>query len=144
MPMTFRTAVGAVVALLLAGCASTEPYAEVTGERFDAKDVDDAELVIVGVDGRLDFSGRSTVMLEPGRHTLVMGVGPLLNGPGRSTTVEVSVEARACMRYHFLAEYDKVTAAGRLFKVVLKSTTPMPECLARFPGGTLAPAKRSG
>lgn len=58
------------LALVLAGCATPGPYAQVTGERSSRADPYESSVLIMGVDGHLDVPGSESAVLEPG-HRMV-------------------------------------------------------------------------
>jgi hypothetical protein len=135
-----RWVVGAAISVALAGCATTGPYAEVTGERLARADGREEEVVIVGIDGKLDLTRPKRSFIDPGQRMVLLDT--VRQGKRRrDTSVIVPLNAKACLRYHFVARHETMTAVDP-WDLVLTNVEPIPECVAKFPDHAPVPATK--
>lgn len=142
--MALHIVASIIGALTLVGCATTEPYAEIIGDRTSRTDVNEEEVLILGIDGRLDMSPSTSMMIEPGQRTVLLGtVRQDRRSKGASGVVPLN--AKPCLRYYFLAQHESMTSVHP-WKLVLKKVEPIPECVSTFPqhAPVPAPAKPAG
>lgn len=136
MPRTILSMAAAV--LVLAGCATPGPYAEVTGERINRADPNEEDVLILGVDGQLELSATKTIQVEPGVRTMLLGTARL-DRRGESASGVVPLNAKACLRYHFVARHESMSQI-QPWKLVLKNVEPIPECVSKYPGSAPVPS----
>lgn len=121
----------AAVALAFAGCATTGPYSEVTGEGLAQQTANEEDVLVLGVDGRLILSGTKTERVEPGQRLMLLGtVRQDRRSRGSSTTVPLNV--KPCMRYYFVAAHENMTTVHP-WQLVLKKVEPIEGCVAEPP-----------
>ena len=119
---------GLALIALLPGCASTNyHYSELLGERYFRANMDTYPVFIREVD-RKGYTGRAPVLVEPGRHIL------LVQGPATRVdtyeTREFVLDVAPCARYYIVAEKTSRLEAGFTVKVdfqePLAGCTPPP------------------
>ncbi|RVT50468.1 hypothetical protein [Rubrivivax albus] len=125
------------IALGVTACATNAPYVEVSGYKTARADGHEEEIIIRGVDGKLDFDGLREVTIEPGAHVLLLDTAR--NRRAVDPAVLVPLNAKACLRYSFVARHETMTGL-RPWQVVLKDVQPIPECVARFPDHAPVPS----
>jgi hypothetical protein len=126
-------------ASLLVGCATSSPYAEVSGEKVAKADGYEEEVYILGIDGKLDLTGSKTAFVEPGQRLLMLGT--TRQGRSRnSASAYVPLNAKPCLRYYFVARHESMTNVEP-WSIVLTNVEPIPECVAKFPGSAPVAAK---
>jgi len=138
--MTARTFSAVIVAITLTGCASTsQPYAEISGEKINRANPHEEEVFIMAIDGRLDPTRPKTALLEPGQRQLVLQSIRQAKATHRSGA-DVTLNAKPCLRYHFVARHENVTHVTP-YAIVLSNVEPIPECIAKFPEHKPVPTK---
>lgn len=117
----------------ISGCATPGPYAEVTGERLIGSDLNEVPVRIVGVNGRLDTSGTSSVRIDPGSNLLlVQTTRRAVRRP--SPDAMLPLNAKGCMRYHVVAVHES-SVTVEPWSLEIKKVEPIDECLAKYPQG---------
>ena len=119
------------VTLVASGCAVTEPYAEVSGERTSRADSYEERVIVMGVDGKLDLTGSESTTIEP-RPQVVVLASVRKDRRGKLSSKTVTLNAKACLRYTFAARHERMTEIHP-WQLVLKNVEPIPECVAKFP-----------
>lgn len=117
--------------LLAAGCATPAPYAEVTGEGSSRSDPFEEDALILAVDEQLYLTSPKKVMIDPGQRQVVLGTSRL-DRRGEASNTVVPLNAKACLRYHFVARHESMSRV-QPWKLVLKDVQPIPECVSRHP-----------
>jgi hypothetical protein len=140
--MSIRVTLFFVLAVAVAGCATTGPYAEVTGEKLERADGHEEQVLIMGVDGKLDVRGSLSETIEPGQRSVLLAT-TRQDRRGMNASAVVPLNAKACLRYYFVARHESMLAVHP-WKLVLKNVEPIPECVARFPQHAPVPAKPAG
>lgn len=123
--------------LLLTGCATRGPYAEVVGERISSANAYEEDVLVMGVDGQLELPASKTMMIEPGPRQLLLGTVRSDRRSQDSSGI-VPLNAKACLRYFFVARHQSMSAVHP-WTLVLKDVQPIPECVARYPAHAPAP-----
>ena len=140
--MLTRFAVLAFSSCVLMGCATTGPYAEVTGERIERADGKEEPVLVMGVDGKLDVMGSMTKTIDPGLRMVLLAT-TRQDKRGANPSGVVPLNAKPCLRYYFVARHESVFAV-RPWQLVLKNVEPIAECIAKYPQHTPVPAKAAG
>lgn len=126
-----------LLALLVAGCATPGPYAEVTGERTARADPHEESVIVMGVDGTLDPVGSETATIEPGFRTVLLATARK-DRRGQRPMATVPLNAKPCLRYFFVARHESMTLVDP-WRLVLKDVQPIPECVAKYPDAAPRP-----
>lgn len=101
-PIKNRFAWGsAVLAPVLAACATPYTHSELRGERYYRTPIDTYPVVVSRIDGR-STPLRAPALVEPGRRTL------LVQGPPTPTSrlgeqVQIDLDVKPCTRYYLVA-----------------------------------------
>ncbi len=82
----------------LSACATTQPFAQLDGYRWNKTGLDTFDVTIISVDGEHYIQRGSPIMIAPGQHKIVVQ-GPPTAGfrYGEQRTLDLNVEP--CMRY---------------------------------------------
>lgn len=129
--MSLRIAGITLTAAMLLGCATQGPYAEVSGEKIGRADSFEAQVLAMGVDGKLDVPGSLTLTLEPGLRMVLLDT-TRRHRKSKDSSVVVPLNAKPCLRYYFVARHESMSEVDP-WQLVLKDVQPIPECVARFP-----------
>lgn len=129
--MSLRTASITLTAFTLFGCATQGPYAEITGEKIGRADSFEEQVLVMGVDGKLDLTGSLTQTVEPGFRLVLMDT-TRTHRRSKDTSVVMPLTAKPCLRYYFVARHESMSAVGP-WQLVLKNVEPIPECVVKFP-----------
>ena len=121
------------VVMVVSGCATPGPYAEVTGERAGATDLNEESVRIVGVNGKLDLSGSLSVTIDPGKNMLLVRT-TRKDGRRMSPDAMLPLNAKACTRYYVIAKHEAPLTVEP-WSLEIKKVEPIGECLAQYPGG---------
>jgi len=129
--MRLRNITCVALAIAFAGCAH-RPYAEVTGERTVKSDPREEDVLILAVDGLYRFGGALSENVDPGMRSLVLTTRREGRTDYGHTSSVVALDAKACMRYQFVARHQSSFDA-RGWEVVLKNVEAIPGCVADAP-----------
>jgi hypothetical protein len=86
----------------LSGCATSEQFSFLDGERWSRNELDTYDTVILAVDGK-SYSENSRIRVDPGRHRIVFQTRPVA-GFTFSARKELELDVEPCMRYWFEAK----------------------------------------
>jgi hypothetical protein len=136
--MSIQNAVLFLLAAGLAGCATPGPYAEVSGEKVLRADLNDEQVLVMGVDGRLIPRGALTETLEPGLRMVLLAT-TRRDRRGENPSSVVPLNAKPCLRYYFVARHESMSDV-QPWQLVLKNVEPIPECVAKYPQHQPVPA----
>ena len=92
-------AVAAVAAIgITAGCATTQPFSQLDGYRWNKAGLDTFDVTIISVDGEHYIQRGTPIMISPGSHKIIVQ-GPPTAGfrTGAQKTLDLNVEP--CTRY---------------------------------------------
>lgn len=122
-------AAGLAAAAALAGCAATEPFSQLDGQRWRKAELNTFDVLIVSVDGKhyVQRPGEP-VRIEPGLRRIVVQ-GPPAAGFrfGEQRTLELNVEP--CVRYWL--EAKKANALAQDFEPRVNHREPIPGCVVK-------------
>ena len=137
--MSIRVLLVVLAAVALAGCATSRPYAEISGEKINHANPHEEAVFIMAIDGRLDLTRQQTALIAPGQRQLMLQTVRQVKVTNKSGA-DVPLNAKPCLRYHFVARHESITNVSP-WTLVLASVEPIPECIARFPEHAPVPAK---
>jgi len=129
--MRLANIVCVALAIASAGCAH-RPYAEVTGERTAKSDPREEDVLILAVDGLYRYGGALWENVDPGLRSLVLTTRRGGSNDYGHTSSLVELDAKACMRYQFVALHRSAFDT-RGWEVVLRKVEPIPGCVAEAP-----------
>jgi hypothetical protein len=119
-----KPAVPLMITVLCCACAST-PYATIDGTRSSRTDASEADVIVVGIDGRFTRP-KSLMNVDPGLHTLYLSTARR-NRRGAHTAQHFALKAEPCMRYVISAQHRNSIDRDD-WDLVLKSVDPIPGC----------------
>jgi hypothetical protein len=137
-----KTIIAVALALLGASCATTAPYAEITGEGLSQSTNNEEDVLILGIDGRMDMSPGKTMMIEPGQRSVLLGT-VRQDRRNRGASALVPLNAKPCLRYYFIAQHESMSLVHP-WKLVLKKVEPIDDCVRQFPMHAPVPAAGAG
>jgi hypothetical protein len=123
----------------LAGCASSEPFSYLDGERWVKVEMDTYDTVILAVDGK-SYSYNSRIRVDPGEHHIVFQTRPAA-GFSFSPRKELVLDVAPCTRYYF--EAKRANAAQQDYEPRVNYREPIAGCGAA-PSSAMAPPDRMG
>ena len=97
-----RTLMLALALAGLAGCATSEQFSYLDGERWTKAELDTYDTVILAVDGT-SYSYNSRIRIDPGVHHIVFETRPA-TGFSFSPRKELVLDVEPCTRYYFEAK----------------------------------------
>ena len=136
--MSLRIACLTLLSAGLVACATSKPYAEVTGEKIGRGDGFEEQVFVMGIDGSLTLSRSLSEIIDPGFRTILLATTRQDRRSKGSSTV-VPLNAKPCLRYHFVARHESLSEVHP-WQLVLKNVEPIPECVAKFPQHKPIPA----
>ena len=123
----------------LAGCASSEAFSYLDGERWVKVEMDTYDTVILAVDGK-SYSYNSRIRIDPGEHHIVFETRPAA-GFSFSQRKELVLDVAPCTRYYF--EAKRANAAQQDFEPRVNYREPIAGCGAA-PSSAMAPRDHMG
>lgn len=125
-----RAAAIAAVAIVLAGCASTDyHYSQLVGRRYFKTNIDTYPVIILAVDGR-SFVGPYPVLVDAGMRNVQLQGPPTVVDLQLTQTMKLDV--KPCTRYYLVAVKQNP---------LQNDFTPRVDFEEPVPGCTPAPAK---
>ena len=128
-----RTALLALVATALsptiAMAGSEGPWAEIRVGGVAERARNEHDVMLVAIDGSMDFPDRSTYRLPPGPHGLKLA--SRLRAGGVLTTSTLSLAFEPCMRYVLVADHANPDAA-RAWRPKLLEAQVIESCAKKF------------
>lgn len=125
---------------LLGGLARADdaaPWIEIRAGDVADRDRGEYDVILMAINGSMDFRDRPVHELPPGRHTF--RVASTRRGPGGAMIARPFViEARPCMRYDLVADYGR-EGGDQGWRIAIREETPIKACVKRF-GSPSAPA----
>jgi hypothetical protein len=137
--MSARIALVVFATVALTGCATSRPYAEISGEKINHANPHEEDVFIMAIDGRLDLTRPKTALVEPGQRQLILQSVRQVKVTNKSGA-DVPLNAKPCLRYRFVARHESITHVTP-WALVLANVEPIPECISRFPEHAPVPAK---
>lgn len=123
----------------LAGCAGSEPFSYLDGERWVKVELDTYDTVILAVDGK-SYTYNSRIRVDPGEHHIVFQTRPAA-GFSFSPRKELVLDVAPCTRYYF--EAKRANAAQQDYEPRVNYREPIAGCGAA-PSSAMAPPEHMG
>jgi len=117
-----------VIAISLTACATNTPYAEIDGQGAGRAQSDEADIRIVGTDGKIDSRGATSAVVAPGGHYFLVA-STRVGRRGRDNTQTLPLMMAPCTRYKIAARHGS-SMKDSDWEVVIKSEESIPECLS--------------
>jgi hypothetical protein len=108
----------------LSGCATSEKFSFLDGERWNRVELDTYDTVILSVDGK-SYSENSRIRIDPGRHHIVFQTRPAA-GFTFSPRKELDLDVEPCTRYYF--EAKRTNALTQDFEPRVNYKEPIAGC----------------
>jgi len=111
--------------VVVSACATSEPFAQLDGYRWNKVALDTYDVTIVSVDGTSYIQRNVPIMIPPGQHKIVVQ-GPRTAGFkfGAQRTLELNVQP--CTRYWL--EARKTNALAQDFEPAVNYEEPIAGC----------------
>jgi len=112
--------------------AADGPWSEISvGGRADAQRAQ-YDVMVVSIDGSMDFPDQPVYRFAPGRHGLLLG--SLKRGPsGEMIAQSLSVEMQPCTRYVLAADHSH-PEPNRSWEPRMVGTEPIAKCMKKYAG----------
>lgn len=117
----------AAALMLLSGCASTGPYSELDGNGSSRAQPNEADVLIMGTDGKMDPAGSRTAMVDPGNHYFLIA-STRTDRRGRAEMRTLPLKMKPCVRY-MLAAHHPHSISPRDWEVMIKAEEAIPGCV---------------
>jgi len=107
-----------------------EPWSEIQVGGFSDTDQGRYDVIMMAIDGSMDFPDRSLYKLSPGRH--FFRIASTRRGrSGEMTARPFVIEAQPCVRYALIADHGTgETAQG--WRIAVQEEAPIKSCMKRF------------
>ncbi len=130
--MTLRSA-SLLAAALLAGCASTEPFSYIQGQRWNKAELNTFDVTVIRVDGT-DYvqHGYEPIRIDPGAHKIVVQ-GPRTAGFPYGQQRTLTLDVKPCTRYWLEAKKDNTLSQDFVPRV--NYSEPIAGCGEKHAGG---------
>jgi len=140
-----RTALFALVAAALSptiAMADDEgPWAEIRVGGIAERERNEHDMMLVAINGAMDFPDQSTYRLPAGRYGLRLA-SRFRAGRGLLTATTLSIELKPCMRYALVADHANPDAA-RAWRPKQRAAEPIESCVKKFGAAARDPAVAS-
>ncbi|HXF44599.1 MAG TPA: hypothetical protein VNK91_00595 [Burkholderiaceae bacterium] len=120
-----KTLLSVGAALLAAGCASNEPFAQLDGQRWNRVELNTYDVTIISVDGEHYVQRGTPIVIKPGPHKIVVQ-GPPTAGFRFGEQRVLELNAEPCMRYWL--EAKKANALSQDFEPRVNYKEPIAGC----------------
>jgi hypothetical protein len=118
---------------LTAGLARADepaPWIEIRVGNVADGDRGEHDVILMAINGSMDFRDRSVHELPPGRHHF--RIASTRRGPGGAMVARPFViEARPCVRYALVADYGS-EGRDQGWRIVVREETPIKACVKKF------------
>jgi hypothetical protein len=112
------------------------PWAEIRVGSLADKDLQQYDVMLVTINGSMDFRDSNRYELAPGRHRL--RIASTKRGPsGEMTARPFTLEMKPCVRYDLVADHTPAESDGS-WKIVILGESSIKACTKKFglvPGG---------
>ncbi|MBX3711637.1 MAG: hypothetical protein KF800_06730 [Lysobacter sp.] len=122
----------------IAMAGSEGPWAEIRVGGVAERERNEHEVMLVAINGSMDFPDQSTYRLPPGPHGLRLA-SRLRSGRGVLTATTLSLELEPCMRYVLVADHANPDAA-RAWRPKLLEAQIIESCAKKFAASVRDPA----
>lgn len=124
-----------LVAMLVcdpAYAAGREPWSEIKVGRVADKGRGEYDVMLVKINGSMDFSDRSLYQLPPGPYKFGLASEKRGNS-GEMTMQPLAVELRPCTRYMLVADHSD-PQPDRSWRATIRAEEPIESCMKKFGG----------
>ncbi len=124
-----------LAAMLVCGpayAAGREPWSEIKVRGVADKDRGEYDLMLVKINGSMDFPDRSLYELPPGPYKLGLA-SKKLGSSGEMTMLPFAVELRPCTRYMLVADHSD-PQPNRSWRATIRAEEPIESCMEKFGG----------
>lgn len=126
----------ALLALSMAAPAvfadESKPWSQILLGKPKLSDPDEVQLVMVGIDGKRDFTPETLYQLSPGKHEFSVATTKI-GSLGELTYLIFSIDMQPCTTYELVGEQQRATSQNnRRWIPILKSMPQIKRCLRKF------------
>jgi hypothetical protein len=123
-------ACAAVAACAPAHADDSAPWIEIRVGDVADRDRGEYDVILMAINGSMDFRDRPVHALPPGRHHF--RIASTRRGPGGAMIARPFViEARPCIRYGLVADYGR-EGGDQGWRIAIREETPIKACVKRF------------
>lgn len=127
---TFCLAAAAGLSCAPAFADEPAPWAEIKVGSMADKDLQQYDVVLMAINGSMDFRDSTRYELAPGRYQL--RVASTKRGrSGEMTARPFTLEMKPCVRYDLVADHAPAESEGG-WKIVVRAESPIKSCAKKF------------
>jgi hypothetical protein len=121
---------GAALACVPAFADEPGPWAEIEVGSMADKDRQRYDVVLMAINGSMDFRDSTRYELAPGRYNLRLA-STRRGRSGEMTARPFAIEMKPCMRYALVADHGRAESEGG-WKIVVHAESPIKSCTKKF------------
>ncbi|MFZ5637929.1 MAG: hypothetical protein ACOY82_15215 [Pseudomonadota bacterium] len=106
------------------------PWSEIEVGGVADSDLGQHDVIMMAIDGSMDFRDRSIYELAPGRHHFRIA-STRRGRSGEMTARPFVIEAQPCVRYALIADHGTGEAA-QSWRIAVAEETPIKSCMKKF------------
>ncbi len=131
-PKVFRIVFAAMLACAPAFAAEPGPWSEIKVGGLTDKDRGEYDVMLVAINGSMDFPDRSLYELPPGTYNFRLASKKRGNS-GEMTMQPFAVQIRPCTRYALVADHSD-PQPNRSWQATIRAEEPIKSCMKKFGG----------
>lgn len=129
-PTIFRIAFAAALLCGSASAAESGPWSEIKVGGLTDKDRGEYDVMLVSINGSMDFPDRSLYELPPGTYDFRLA-SKKRGKSGEMTMQPFAVEIRPCTRYALVADHSD-PQPNRSWRATVRTEEPIKSCMKKF------------
>lgn len=129
-PKIFHLAAVAMLACAPTFAAEPESWSEIKVGGLTDKDRDVYDVMLVAINGSMDFPDRSLYELPPGQYSFRLA-SKKRGKSGEMTAQTFAIEIRPCIRYALVADHAK-PQPNRSWQAMVSVEEPIKTCMKKF------------
>ena len=118
-----------------------DPWAEIAVGAAAKANPDEYNILVIAIDGEMNFEGRRAYRITPGLHYLELASAKM-GRRGDITRLPFAIEAKPCVRYELVATHEK-RLSNRHWRVTVKAEKPITLCEEALAAAAAMPAPAS-
>lgn len=126
----FHVAIAAALTCAPLSAADEQPWSEIKVGGLTDKDRDQYDVMLVAINGSMDFPDRALYELSPGQYSFRLA-SRKRGKSGEMTAQTFAIEIRPCTRYALAADHAK-PQPNRSWQAMVSAEEPIKACMKKF------------